>query len=889
MRPREGLRREFRVCATLLMLSVLGLGSSVPAQAQATTDVPSGNAAQAIKTLQKSADSRTPAQQKVDSSLLEALGLTAVSTHSTATAAQKHDALVDIELDVAASASDANALAGYLATQGASNVQAYPEFHAIHALVPLKSVQAIAAQPHVKFIRLSRPPLQHVGGGGPRAAGIDIEGITAHRVDALHTLGFDGRGVRVGIISDSIDNSNGDLASAQTTVINGKTAIDPKLLTVVKDAQGRLQSGYPAHLPYGASAEGLAMAEIVHAVAPRAELYFATDADGEYHMAGNIRLLAGAPYNCRIIVDDTTYSTESPFQDGPIATAITDVTEKGVLYVSSAANGGNFAQQSAGTWESDFLDSGRKWPGGDNQLELFGRDRAYETFVDTANLHVVNLYWSDPLQSSQNEYQIYVTDAAGNILGYANDKTTGGRPFQSVTLPVGLPPDTRIYVVKVGDSADRYLHLEAPGAVFVKDGQTTGAVRGHNASQSVITVGAVPAPEPPGAYGGKQRPSVAVYSADGPRRIFYRPDGSPITPGNYSSSGGLVLNKPDVFAAAGLTTSVAGFEKYTGTSASAPQAAGMLALLLQAQPALSSTQARFALHVSALQSDTHAGSATGGFGVTMGPALLGLAGPTGLFVTNSEADTVTKVSDGELFSGNGLKRPRSLAIFKGKLYVANWGDKGISVFDLNDPAKPQRPIEHKGMFNRDANMAAADDKLFVLDGAASGGVYVFDLAHDGAFLEKLVFPRKYNGALAYANGLLFLSFDRDGEVGPCNTCSKVDGIGIFSAADHFHKGINLGDSRLRRPIGMAVQGTRLYIANSGNDTVSVFDLTTHHYLATIKDTTLSGIRDLAVQSGKLFVANGADDSISVFDTTQSNTFVTKLGAFTAPGGLALQP
>ena len=49
-----------------------------------------------------------------------------------------------------------------------------------------------------------------------------------------------------------------------------------------------------------------------------------------------------------------------------------------------------------------------------------------------------------------------------------------------------------------------------------------------------------------------------TFTSDGPRRVFYNPDGTEITPGNLTSTGGSVRQKPDITAADGVSTSVAG-------------------------------------------------------------------------------------------------------------------------------------------------------------------------------------------------------------------------------------------------------------------------------------------------------------------------------------------
>ena len=60
-----------------------------------------------------------------------------------------------------------------------------------------------------------------------------------------------------------------------------------------------------------------------------------------------------------IIVDDILYFAESPFQDGPIAQAVIDVTNDGALYFSSAGNEQNVDDRTAGNWEGDYVSSGR--------------------------------------------------------------------------------------------------------------------------------------------------------------------------------------------------------------------------------------------------------------------------------------------------------------------------------------------------------------------------------------------------------------------------------------------------------------------------------------------------------------------------------------------------
>ena len=61
------------------------------------------------------------------------------------------------------------------------------------------------------------------------------------------------------------------------------------------------------------------MMQIVHDLAPKAQLFFATAFVSEPGFATNIKALRSAPNNCDIVLDDVSYSDEAPFQDGILA------------------------------------------------------------------------------------------------------------------------------------------------------------------------------------------------------------------------------------------------------------------------------------------------------------------------------------------------------------------------------------------------------------------------------------------------------------------------------------------------------------------------------------------------------------------------------------------
>ncbi len=96
--------------------------------------------------------------------------------------------------------------------------------------------------------------------------------------------------------------------------------------------------------PTSGEDEGRAMLQIIHDVAPAAQLFFRTGDTSEADFAAGIVALQ-ATYGCNVICDDIGYYDEPAFSDGILAQAIDKASAAGATYFSSAGNDGNSGYQ----------------------------------------------------------------------------------------------------------------------------------------------------------------------------------------------------------------------------------------------------------------------------------------------------------------------------------------------------------------------------------------------------------------------------------------------------------------------------------------------------------------------------------------------------------------
>ncbi len=567
-------------------IAIIGLTAVITGSAFAQNITPAVSGQ--INAIQTEKASRTVEQRKLDSQLLylsrEVAGQSAVAGVPTLQSRVERQADGRVVVDIAATPSAE--LAKAITDAGGTVIYESPRWNSVRVSLPPGALVGIAARADVQFIKRGAKPDAHTGP-------VLNESDAAHKAGLTRTnYGVNGSGIKVGVISDSAKNYTNSVANGELPSF-----------TILPGRSGDLTSG----------GEGTAMSEIVADIAPGAQIYFAEGGPGPAGFADSILLLRSN--GCQIIVDDISYSTaEWQFQDDIIAQAVNTVVSNGAVYLSSSGNEGNLKRGTSSTWEGNYVDGGAA----SAPLPTFGHVHSFgaQNYNRLTNgpSNVV-LQWSDEYHTSTNDYDLYILNAAGTALvGSSTDTQDGTQaPIEYVAA---VQPGERIVVFKNNGAANRYLRVI--GYKSRLEIATAGQTIGHAATAKSICVAASDASEAVASapFTFTTASPTEDSSSDGPHKMFYYPDGTPITPGNFLASGGVSLQTPALTAGDGGQTSVPGYAPFYGTSAAAPAAAGIAALVWSKKPSLTGPQIRTILETSCLDIEAP------GFEINSGNGLL---------------------------------------------------------------------------------------------------------------------------------------------------------------------------------------------------------------------------------------------------------------------------
>ncbi len=404
----------------------------------------------------------------------------------------------------------ATSTAAALASIGVGRAAIETTSSLVKATVSLEQLSDLASR--VSGISFIRPPYV------PFPLATSSQGVSAIGANAFHAAGLDGNGVKIAVI----DLGFAGLSQAQA---NG----DLPYSVQQNDLTGTgLTSGIT---------HGTAVAEIIHDVAPSAELHLIKIAD-------EVDLDAAVTYCLSRGIDIINHSLgwyNTNFYDGTgtIADTARRAISGGILWVNAAGN------EAESHWEGIFSDGNS-----DGWLDQ------EVTLSATAGAQIVLfLTWNDWPQAS-SDYDLYLYDPSDNLIASSTKYQTGTEePTESIQVSAST---SGTYTIRIQGSGHKSLELFSLNHSLSPVVASSSILAPANVSE-VIAVGAI---DHAHYTTGPQEP----YSSRGPTN-----DGR---------------TKPDLCAPDKTSTGTAPYTTFHGTSGAAPFAAGAAALLLDQNPSL---------------------------------------------------------------------------------------------------------------------------------------------------------------------------------------------------------------------------------------------------------------------------------------------------------------
>ncbi len=574
----------------------------------------------------------------------------------------------DLVLIEAIAVSNANALKQDLSALGGVGLESVNFL--VSGYVPIAAIPAIEALDSLRAMTLSYPMTN--------AGLVTSQGDFATRAStARANYGVNGSGVTIGTMSDSFNCLGGWVANVANNDL-------PAGIT-----------GQEISSCVGATDEGRAMMQIIHDLAPGTTQMFHTASEGMAAFANGIHALANA--GADIIVDDIIYFSEPFFQDGPIAQAVNEVSvQDGVIYFSAA---GNYGTQS---YESVFR------PDVTNNRYHDFNPAAGEDVFQSISLPVgatlrISLQWSERYASvsgppgASTNFDFYLTDQPfTQFLAVSLNANIGADPIEFLVYTNPGPATVfNLVIDRFAGTGTPVLKYVFTGGMLVNEYQTNSStIFGHPNALWAEAIGSVNYWETP-AY-GVNPPLKAPASSVGGTPILFDTAGNAISPSFRS--------KPNFSCVHGVNTTFFGLDaepdgwpNFFGTSAAAPHAAALAALIKQYRPTMTPFQVLTALENTAVNMDVPGFDYLTGTGLCNVNAALGSlpgftvsaisgntteAGGTATFtvVLNSQPTANVTIGLSSSDTTEGTVSPNSLVFTS-----ANWNSaQQVTVTGVND-------------------------------------------------------------------------------------------------------------------------------------------------------------------------------------------------------------
>jgi subtilisin family serine protease len=394
----------------------------------------------------------------------------------------------------------------------------------VQVLAPVGSLEALSSSDGVRFVR---QPTEYF----PAITG---EGVGLVNADDWHAAGVTGSGVKVAVL---------DLGFAGYTGLLG-TELPPSVTVQSFRTDGDITGGGTVH--------GTAVAQIVHEVAPAAQMYlvnFQTDPElanaVSWIVSQGVKVI-NASWGCTLCGpgDGTSFNND----------LVSSAVSSGVVWSSSAGN-------MAGThWMGNWISSDEdNW----HEFSQSPLDEDNGVYLSAGASMWVGLQWDDPWNSSCNDYDLCLFDPSSSLIECTSNvqNCAGAPPVEelSYTAPSGGWYGIAIYRHSATGAVHFHLYIDPPYPMQYVVAAGSLIIPADN--PSAVSVGAVPWFNPS---------TIEPFSSQGPTE-----DGR---------------TKPDLVAPDAVSGATYGPSGFYGTSAASPHVTGAAALVKQAFPSYTPAQ-----------------------------------------------------------------------------------------------------------------------------------------------------------------------------------------------------------------------------------------------------------------------------------------------------------